>query len=166
MKCMFCDRQATVHLTDIVNKKKREAHLCEPCARERGLLPEQPGPPIDLKALMGLMMAPLSAKSQTETACPACGLTYPAFKASGRFGCAHDYEAFEEILEPLLERVHRATVHCGKVPSGTRAAVRAAQIEELRTQMKAAAEAEDYEEAARLRDLIRQKETEAEGTTG
>jgi protein arginine kinase activator len=43
MKCMFCDRQATVHLTDIVNKKKRQAHLCEECARERGLLPEQPG---------------------------------------------------------------------------------------------------------------------------
>ena len=42
MKCMFCDSPATVHLTDIVNKKKREAHLCEECARERNLFPSRP----------------------------------------------------------------------------------------------------------------------------
>jgi protein arginine kinase activator len=166
MKCMFCDSPATVHLTDIVNKKKREAHLCERCARERNLLPDPPGPQIDLTALMNLLMTPFK-KSAAELAapadpsCPACGLTYAAFKAEGRFGCAHDYDAFLRVLEPLLERVHRATAHDGKRPLSAR---RAAELEELRNGLKAAVAAEDYEQAARLRDLIRQME--AEGTPG
>lgn len=159
MKCMFCNKPATVHLTDIVNKKKREAHLCERCARERNLLPEQPGPQIDLKALLSLMVAPQAA----EPTCPACGTTYAAFKAEGRFGCAQDYDAFRAALEPLLERVHRATAHTGKRPAAVQRAARGAELGDLRSRLRAAIKAEEYEEAARLRDLIRVMETEAEG---
>jgi protein arginine kinase activator len=166
MKCMFCSKPATVHLTDIVNKKKREAHLCEPCARERNLLPDPPGPSIDLTALMNLLVTPLhqhaaGALAAAEPSCPACGLTYAAFKAEGRFGCAHDYDAFASVLDTLLERVHRATEHAGKRPTRAR---RAAAIDELQSRMDSAVAAEDYEAAARLRDLIRQ--LEAEGTPG
>ena len=162
---MFCDNKATMHLKEIVNLKQREVHLCERCARERNLLPDPPGPQIDLKALMNLLMPPVHIQSGATTAseplCPKCGLTYGTFKAEGRFGCEHDYEAFRSILEPILERIHRSVVHSGKVPVAARAAAR---IEELRTQLKAAVEVEDYEQAARLRDLIRQQE--AEGTLG
>ena len=166
MKCMFCDSPATVHLTDIVNKKKREAHLCENCARERNLLPDPPGPQIDLTALMNLLMTPFKSSAAERSplpdpSCPACGLTYAAFKAEGRFGCAHDYDAFLQVLEPLLERVHRAVSHDGKQPLTAR---RAAELDAIRGRLKAAVANEDYEQAARLRDLIRQKE--AEGTPG
>jgi protein arginine kinase activator len=164
---MFCNKPATVFLTDIVNLKKREAHLCDQCARERNLLPDPPGPQIDLKALMNLLMPPSAAPAATgsqptiEPSCPACGLTYAAFKAEGRLGCGHDYEAFRPVLEPLLERVHRAVVHAGKFPAAAR---RTARLDDLRNQMKAAVGIEDYEQAARLRDLLRQLETE--GTLG
>jgi protein arginine kinase activator len=165
MKCMFCDSPATVHLTDIVNKKKREAHLCERCARERNLLPDPPGPQIDLTGLMNLLMTPFKPpaieRPAPDPSCPACGLTYAAFKAEGRFGCAHDYDAFLAVLEPLLERVHRATAHDGKQPLTTR---RAQALDELKRRMKTAVAGEDFEQAARLRDLIRQ--LEAEGTPG
>jgi protein arginine kinase activator len=167
MKCMFCNNTATVHIQDIVKMKKRESHMCEQCARERNLLPSPPGPSIDLKALMNLLIPPIAVHSgaglppATEPSCPTCGLTYAAFKAEGRLGCGHDYEAFRSILEPLLERVHRAVTHTGKLPVAAR---RAAQIEDLRGQMKAAVAIEDYEQAARLRDLIRKQD--AEGTPG
>ncbi len=170
VKCMFCENVATVHLTDIVNKKKREAHLCEKCARERDLLPEQVGQAIDLKALVNLMMAPdavqvaPAATAPVTLNCPKCGLTYAAFKGEGRFGCAHDYEVFLSVLEPLLERVHRGTAHTGKVPAAMRVAAKAARLGTLRAEMTAAIGTEDYEHAARLRDLIR--EMEAEGTAG
>jgi protein arginine kinase activator len=167
-KCMFCDKPATIHLIPkFVNQKKREVHLCEGCAREHNLLPDPPAPPIDLKALMNLLMPPIPAQSRAglpsaiEPSCPECGLTYAAFKAEGRLGCAHDYEAFRPVLEPLLERVHRGIVHAGKLPVNAR---RAAMIEDLRAKMKAAVAIEDYEQAARLRDLVHQQE--AEGTPG
>jgi protein arginine kinase activator len=153
-----------VHLTDIVNKKKREAHLCEECARKQKVIQDPPDPQIDLTGLMNLLMKPFKPGAvelpPADPSCPECGLTYAAFKAEGRFGCAHDYDAFLEVLEPLLERVHRATTHDGKQPLTAR---RAAELEELRGHMKTAVAREDYEQAARLRDLIRQKE--AEGTS-
>src|SRR6185369_1968813 len=56
VKCQYCDSPATVHLTDIVNKKKREQHLCTKCARERNLIPEPPGAQqLDLKALLNML---------------------------------------------------------------------------------------------------------------
>ncbi|MFO0823921.1 MAG: UvrB/UvrC motif-containing protein, partial [Gemmataceae bacterium] len=140
--------------------------LCERCARERHLLPEKPGQAIDLKALVNLMMAPSvtplaqSSPASATMSCPRCGLTYAAFKGEGRFGCTHDYEVFRTVLEPLFERVHRATSHAGKIPSRARAA----QIDGLRDRLKAAVASENYEQAARLRDLIRQME--AEGIVG
>ncbi len=159
MKCQICDNPATVHLTDIVNKKKREVHLCEQCARERNLIPEQPGPQIDLKALLGLLTSPLApggsaAEPRPEpvaTACEICGMTVAEFKAAGRLGCPHDYESLRSTLEPLLERIHRSMEHAGKAP-------RAVRVRDWKKQMQAAVATENYEEAARLRDLIRRHE--------
>ena len=37
MKCEICQKEAaTVHLTDVSNNSKKEMHLCESCAQERG----------------------------------------------------------------------------------------------------------------------------------
>ena len=163
MKCQTCDNPATVHLTETVNKRKRALHLCEQCARERKLIADPPAPQLDLKALLNLLMHPFPqggepaeredtiAQPVTE-ACEVCGLTLAAFKAAGRLGCPHDYESLRAALEPLLERIHRSLAHEGKAP-------RAVRVREWQKRMQAAVAAEDYEEAARLRDLIRQKES-------
>ena len=98
------------------------------------------------------LAAGTNAAAATDSRCPECGLTYAAFKAEGRLGCPHDYDAFRPVLEPLLERVHRSVLHEGKQPVASR---NAARLEELRTRLKAAVSTEDYEQAARLRDLIR-----------
>ena len=167
MKCQFCDNPATVHLTELVkkNKSKREVHLCERCARQRKLLPEAPAPQIDLKALLGLLVGQFHAAHAADSAaltCPACGLQYGQFRATGRLGCPADYAAFHATLEPLLERIHRAVAHAGKVPRGLRRQRHEAEIRDLGEKLQAAARSEAYEEAARLRDLIRQKEASDE----
>lgn len=161
MTCQFCEQPATVHLTDIVNKKRRELHLCERCARRHNLIPDQPTPTVDLKALLALLAEAAPALPPADPAaltCPACGLQYGEFKATGRLGCPAEYDAFRPALEPLLARIHRADAHSGKAPKAVRAARRAGELNELRRRMAAAARAEDYEEAARLRDRIRQEE--------
>ncbi|MBM3980658.1 MAG: hypothetical protein FJ304_10295 [Planctomycetes bacterium] len=167
MKCQFCENPASVHVTEVVNFKKRALHLCEGCARARNLIPGANGPQLDLKALLSLIANPFPAAADdgddapvapaapppAPEACPACGLTLAEFRAEGRVGCAHDYDALRAALEPLLERVHRHTAHAGKAP-------RAVRAREWQKQMKAAVAAEDYEEAARLRDLIRRAASE------
>jgi protein arginine kinase activator len=156
-KCQFCDNPATVELTEMVKRKKRVMFLCEACAQKHNLTPDSPSPQINLKALLELFVGTPTETEPVPT-CPACGMQYPEFKAAGRLGCAADYDAFRPQLEPLLERIHRNTAHAGKVPSAFRKQARAAEVVSLKADMAAAAKAEDYEEAARLRDLIRQKE--------
>jgi protein arginine kinase activator len=90
--------------------------------------------------------------------CPACGLKYMEFRAQGRLGCPHDYTVFHAGLEPLLQRIHRASRHVGKAPRRVVPAESHAERVELRRLLQAAIDTEAYEEAARLRDLLRQKE--------
>ncbi|HET6572352.1 MAG TPA: UvrB/UvrC motif-containing protein [Fimbriiglobus sp.] len=155
MKCHYCGQPATVHLTDIVAKQKRELHLCEGCAREHHLVPDGPTPQLNLQALVQLIMGMPVGADPAGLTCPTCGLKYAAFRADGRLGCPDDYDAFRSALEPLLDRIHRGTRHQGKTP---RAAGRRAELDSLRDQLQAAVATEKYEDAARLRDRIRQKE--------
>jgi protein arginine kinase activator len=160
VKCQICGNPATFRVYETVKNKKRALHLCEKCARERNLIPEPPGPQLDLKALLNLLMQPFPpsgepAEEATPVAagvvCAVCGLTITEFKATGRLGCQHDYAALRQALEPLIERIHRSVTHEGKVP-------RELRVREWKQQMQKAVELEDYEEAVRLRDLIRKAE--------
>jgi protein arginine kinase activator len=148
-----------VHLTDIVNGHKKEMHLCEACAEKQQLLKHQElNLSAILQAVIGQHIGPLTDELARLT-CPACGIKYMEFKAEGRLGCPHDYAVFHAALEPLLDRIHRARRHVGKIPRHTVAnAARHTELVQLRQKLRRAVETEAYEEAARLRDLLRQKE--------
>ncbi|MGH9677540.1 MAG: UvrB/UvrC motif-containing protein [Candidatus Acidiferrum sp.] len=161
MKCQVCGASpATVHLTDIINGKKRESHLCSGCAEEQQLVSSQElNLPAILQSLIGQHVG-APTDELARLACPSCGIRYMEFRAQGRLGCPHDYAVFRVGLEPLLNRIHRATRHAGKAPRrGILSPDRHAELVELRRRLSAAVEAEEYEEAAQIRDLLRKKET-------
>ncbi len=160
MKCQSCDEFATVHLTDIVNGHKREIHLCQACAEQREIVKNQE---LNLSAILqtviGQHVGPLTDELARLT-CPSCGIKYMEFKAEGRLGCPRDYDVFRTALAPLLQRIHRAVRHVGKVPAhAVKNAGLQAELCALRQDLRRAVETEAYEEAARLRDMIRQKES-------
>jgi protein arginine kinase activator len=159
MKCQSCSKPATVHLTDIVNGHKKELHLCDACAEQQELIKHQD---LNLTAILqtviGQHVSPLTDELARLT-CPACGIKYMEFRAEGRLGCPHDYVVFRAGLEPLLHKIHRSDRHVGKKPRRRRCSPSwQAAVVELRNQLRTAVEAEAYEEAARIRDLLRQKE--------
>jgi protein arginine kinase activator len=157
--CQFCGDPATVHLTDIVQKVKKESHLCEKCAREKQLLPDPVGGHLNLQALVSLVLGPPPPRDPVALICPTCGLQYTEFRKHGRLGCPADYVAFRSALEPLLDKIHRATSHSGKAPRSSDAGgAKRSELADLRDQLRVAVAAERYEEAAVLRDTIRQKE--------
>jgi protein arginine kinase activator len=159
VKCQSCSNPATVHLTNIVNGQKTVSHLCQACAEQQQLIKHQE---LNLPAILQTVIGQQLGQSIDELArlvCPSCGIKYMEFKAQGRLGCPHDYEVFQSALEPLLQKIHRSTRHEGKAPrNAERNAARHAEIVNLRQQLRAAVESEAYEEAARLRDLLRVKE--------
>ena len=160
MKCQDCTNSATVHVTDIVSGQKREIHLCQGCAEKREILKHQE---LNLSAILqsviGQHVGPLTDELARLT-CPSCGIKYMEFKAEGRLGCPQDYEVFRVALAPLLQRIHRSLRHVGKIPvHAVRNAALQTELMEIRQQLRRAVDTEAYEEAARLRDLIRQKES-------
>ena len=91
--------------------------------------------------------------------CPACGFTYGDFKKVGRLGCGECYEAFKKQLTPLLKRIHSADRHVGKVPLTVGKTIKDTRnLQELRMKMEKAIQFEEFEEAARLRDQIKELE--------
>jgi protein arginine kinase activator len=159
MKCQVCSKPATVHLTNLVNGQKQVTHLCQSCAEQQQLIKdEELNLPALLQALIGHHVGQLTDEL-ARLSCPECGIKYMEFRNSGRLGCPNDYAVFRAGLAPLLERIHRAARHLGKAPRRRPpSAARQAELVELRRRLRAAVEAEGYEEAARLRDLLRQKE--------
>jgi protein arginine kinase activator len=160
MKCQSCSNPATVHITTIEKGgQKRIVHLCQACAEQQQLVKQQElNLPAILQTLIGQHVGPLSDEL-ARRACPECGIKFMEFRQQGRLGCPHDYSVFRDEIEPLLEKIHRSARHVGKSPRrGPADQAEQAELLTLRRQLREAVEAEAYEEAARIRDLLRQKE--------
>jgi protein arginine kinase activator len=160
MMCQRCQEEASVHLTETIDGRRRELHLCPACARKTGLkLPESP-PELALDAVVQSLIVTHVGELVGELAeltCPDCGLKFMEFRARGRLGCPNDYGVFARGLLPLVQRTHGATRHVGKVARRRPAASRRLR---LRSRLREAIAREDYELAARLRDQLRLKDVD------
>lgn len=165
MKCENCGkRDATVHLTEIKKGAKQEIHLCEPCASEKGLPGKAHFSISDL--LAGITSASQSKKGgrEKDVQCPTCELTLSQFQSSGRFGCPDCYTTFKDDILPLVEKIHDASQHVGKVPNRVSAEVTLQKdLRNLQVELKRTVKREDYEKAAQIRDQIRILEEKLKG---
>jgi protein arginine kinase activator len=160
MTCQRCKDEATVHLTEMVEGRRRELHLCAKCAQKAGVtMPEQP-PKLALDAVVENLIVTHVGElvgALAELTCPDCGLKFMEFRARGWLGCPNDYRVFGRGLLPLLMRAQGATRHVGKQPNQR---VDSGGKLRLRAELRAAIAREDYEQAAQLRDQLRPKEAE------
>ncbi|MCM8799264.1 MAG: UvrB/UvrC motif-containing protein [Candidatus Omnitrophica bacterium] len=161
MLCDLCNKnQATVHLTEIIDNQVTELHLCEECARKKSIEMEQQFGLADLLAGLAEFGKGLEEKETVKLKCPNCQLSYEDFKKIGRLGCSECYNTFKRYLVSLLKRIHGSTRHLGKAPVKltARKFSKKSELEELRHKLQKAIEAEEFEEAARIRDQIRELE--------
>jgi protein arginine kinase activator len=157
LKCNKCNKPATYHITEVVNENHyEELHLCEECYHKFFAEPQLSSGSPGVSA---------SAEESDEASllnqreCPNCGIKFVEFRNSGRLGCPHDYEEFRDELTPLLENIHGETRHCGKAPRRLPQNKQTqSELLQLRKQLQQAVTREAYEDAARLRDRIRQLE--------
>jgi protein arginine kinase activator len=161
MQCDVCGKkEATVHLTEIINEQMTKLHLCEECAKEKGAEMEEHFGLSDLLAGLAGLGASIEPKVAETIKCANCGFTYQDFTKIGRFGCSECYDSFKKHLAPLLKRIHGADRHVGKVPlMAGKTARDARNLQDLRMKLEKAIQSEEFEEAARLRDKIKEVET-------
>ena len=172
MNCDFCDSKATVFLTQLVEGQMKKVRLCDNCAKERGVTDPTGFSLADLLfggtgALKPLQSPTSGAKAPIHTPiagsggrkCPTCGFTLDDLKRVRRFGCSDCYSTFAEEVAQMVRGMHKGTSHIGKVPAGAMAMqVLHQRLEELQARLDQAVASESYEEAAGIRDEIRNLE--------
>lgn len=146
-QCAICGQPATVHVSHIAQGKMTQVHYCEACSQGKGATDPAVFKLVDV----------LSAQSAPPSlVCPSCGFSDVDLRKRGRLGCPACWEVFGEALGGLLAKVQHEAVHHGRSPASAVSDPSAtrARIESLRRELEAAARAEDFEAAARLRDEI------------
>ena len=165
---MMCDdcgvRQANFLLKAVTEDGVHEKNLCPVCMAKY----QRRIPGLDFSNLAGILSGLLGNKTGTnkpeeeETSefdsltCPDCGMSYAEFRKGGRLGCAECYKAFRAPLDSLILKVHGNLQHAGRMPGGLKndASIRFT-IEKLKQELVKAIAAEEYEQAAQIRDKIR-----------
>jgi protein arginine kinase activator len=163
MLCENChQKDATVHLTQVVDGKVEKYHLCEDCAAQKGI--DVHAEPMDLSGVMASMKEQLAQlKDSLEdrpgpstSVCPSCGMTRSEILKKGRLGCDRCYEVFAGEMLPVVVSVQHSDQHLGKVPC--RSSVRmknSVELARLRRELDKAVAGEKYELAAQFRDQIK-----------
>lgn len=161
---MLCDdchkRPACVHITKINNNQKIEKHLCEYCAQKTGEFNFTFDAGLSVQDLLkGMFTQSYVETQQQSVTCPNCGMSYGDFSHNGKIGCSVCYSTFADRLQQVLRRIHGANVHTGKVPLRTGGALAVRQtIKKMKRQLATHIAREEYENAAKLRDEIRDME--------
>jgi len=155
MKCDLCDQEAVVHMTQGINGKMKEFHLCEKHAQKQGIDMNSPISITDI--LMGLGQQEKQGRADgLILSCPRCGLDRDEFRKTGRLGCPDCYQTFMAELAAAVKAMHHGTQHVGKIPSRESSQTRMkSKIARLQKELETAVAREDYEEAAQIRDQIK-----------
>ena len=168
MLCCICkEKPATVHYTQITGDKTQKVDLCESCAKNKGANDPAGFAFADLLLGLGASQEVEQAVGGADVKCPHCGFSQADFKKSGRLGCPECYQTFAEGLEGLLKTMHKGTRHVGKAPAALRQSREASdRLKLLQKKLAKAIEEENFEQAAILRDELKQISVRApEATT-
>ncbi len=162
-KCDECNMApANIHLTQIVQDEMSVLHLCEDCAKKKGIsiviqdeqqdtLAQVPSKPVEKT----VEEKKSDDQEVPQITCPSCFMTFAEFKKQGWLGCTACYRSFEKEIGELLVQVHGSAQHKGKVydKSCDKVAV-SEDMHVLRSELAHAIKSEKFELAALIRDKI------------
>lgn len=189
MLCENCgENEANVRYTQIINGVKKEMHLCEDCAKEKGINTNMDfNIPINFSSFLGDIFDDFSEPeflpefTNTKTLkCSKCGLTYDEFINNGKFGCENCYNTFEDKIDYLVKNLHGSSRHIGRkskfckqnesniekkvnykkesTSKNMDSISEENKLEKLQRKLKEAIKDERYEDAAKIRDEIKELE--------
>ena len=160
MLCENCKkREATVFYEENINGRKTSYKLCPDCAAEKGVnIPDFGREMLNFGGDLfggglfgGLLNAALPRharigvprEARGEKRCPVCGSTLADITRNGRLGCGECYSVFGGMPLPKPQKQPDEQPPENAAPT--------------RDELKEAVAAENFEEAARIRDVLRGK---------
>jgi len=172
MLCEECGiNEATVHIQAIAPDGTTSSRaLCQSCM-EKFKASKMGMGALDISGILGALMGKIAAKGSElaektndkyDGECESCGTKYAAFRKSGVLGCPQCYKAFRERVEENLIRLNGTALYVEGAENTQRTESASMKVRRLKDEMKRAIETEEFETAARLRDEIKQLQTQAE----
>ncbi|MBQ9674037.1 MAG: UvrB/UvrC motif-containing protein [Ruminococcus sp.] len=164
MKCQKCGKDhANTHVKTIINGDYKEYVLCADCAKEMGYGNIFGNMQQEFSNMLGSFFGNTLPAVSQATHCPSCGSTYYDIADSGKVGCADCYSTFYDLLLPSIRRMHGNTTHCGKksvagIEYTETQPKKVSKLENLKAELDKAVKAQNFEEAAKLRDEIKELE--------
>lgn len=179
MICENCGiNEANVTYTQIINGVKKEMILCNKCSKELGIGEIDLSMPINLSNFLGDFFESEEDRILSnferikQTNCDKCGMTYDEFINTGKFGCANCYDTFKDRINPILKNLQGSNKHIGRKTKITKTQLnkfdiqseekkeesKVDKIEMLKENLKQAIQEERYEDAASIRDKIKELE--------
>lgn len=176
MICENCTkREATIHFTEIIKNVRSEYHLCEICAKDIRLNLKLQNCSNSMQEILSFLDNENINKTN-DINCMNCGLTLTELKNEKKLGCPICYNYFHSSLESVISYYHKETRHKGKIPNNYVNIKRNIEenelailkdnqieldnnIENLKEKLESAVIEERYEDAAILRDLVKELES-------
>ena len=167
---MLCDhckqKNANMHITKIINNNKTSLNLCEDCAskyhQELGSFFQSN---FSFPKFLGSLFEQVGFLPENEAivesplSCSQCGTTRRDISQYGKLGCVECFDVFKNSLTPIIKGVHGRERHIGKVPYRGGREIRLKQeILELKKRLMDLVAKEEFEEAAQVRDQIKELE--------
>lgn len=172
MLCQHCNKnEATTHIKKNINGQREEMHLCSECAKELGVMDEFRMPSMNeffsdsfLGNFLGAGVAAMNSIAGVDR-CSTCGSSFNDIVKGGHLGCSDCYDKFGGRLEPSIRKIHGKTKHIGKFISydekeepkkaEKKPKPQVDPVENLRAQLETAIKEQRFEDAAVLRDKIK-----------
>lgn len=138
--------------TQIVNGQKSSLNICSACAAQESIFDN-----------FGSLLSFGTREHSLNTVCPCCSMTLAEFTRRGKVGCGQCYKTFRKHAEAMLKKIHGTAKHTEiptvKKEENTKGSKKAPdETDILREKLAEAIANENFEEAAILRDKIREKE--------
>jgi protein arginine kinase activator len=172
MKCQNCkEEEAIIKYYENINGEKKEIMLCGTCAKKLNL--------IEFSNMSSYFFSTypkeLLEGEYTKKVCDKCSYTFEDYLKTGLFGCPNCYTAFNDRIDTLLTRLHGKNRHlivennlkeksAKKTYTNLRDKKKNLEIADitdintLKNLLSLSIKKEKYEDAAKIRDRIRELE--------
>ncbi|ACI19370.1 UvrB/UvrC motif-containing protein [Dictyoglomus thermophilum] len=143
MKCDFCNQNEATYILEIDDEKgRRKYSICESCLKQ---------------VIKDIFKGTYIMKEEKAKKCPKCNRSLEEIKETGMLGCSYCYAYFRDEIEKMVYQYHGNKIHKGKIPA--KKEFRIDKILKYKIELSKAIEEEDYEKAAKLRDLLKNIDT-------
>ncbi len=147
MLCSNCKKNNAVFFyQQNINGKSSSVALCKNCSKKFN------SPAGNFGFFEPFLTTDLSKDTVNKKVCNLCGLSFNDIKKLGKVGCPECYNTFSDELSVIIRQIHGCAKHCGTAQNHQAES----EINTLQKKLNEAISNEEYEEAATIRDKIKE----------